>query len=145
MRLIQNFCQPRRQGTYKNISSILAKRSISQCYSVRHYVNLTLIGPPGAGKGTYGKLLMQDFNCSQNSQQKHNHSPFILSAGDVLRDHVINNTEIGQQVSECQRLGKLADDDLVSRALLDALNNRIQDEASPDNNDVHLGFILDPK
>jgi len=138
--LVQQF---RRRGIFKDITVKSAKKNITQFYQLRHHVNLTLIGPPGAGKGTYGKLLMQDFNHSQSLEDKSKHHPFILSAGDVLRNHVINNTEIGQKVSECQRSGKLADDNLVSRALLEDLHGRTQYMNSSDTKFTNLGFILD--
>ena len=128
-----------------SISSFVRSCNAQKYNHHRSFVNLTLIGPPGSGKGTYGSLLIKRKNLqSQNIQQDENHAPFILSAGDVLREHVINNTDIGKKVSEFQRLGKLADDETVTDALLDALHPRLHTtDSSRHDKKSDLGFILD--
>lgn len=72
--------------------------------------NVCLIGKPGSGKGTYGTLL---------SNALHN-CPLIVM-GDVIRNHIQRQTDIGKEMEECQRVGRLADDELVARALLSHL------------------------
>mmetsp|Transcript_27521 Transcript_27521/g.80937 ORF Transcript_27521/g.80937 Transcript_27521/m.80937 type:complete len:264 (-) Transcript_27521:3406-4197(-) len=71
--------------------------------------NLALIGPPGSGKGTYGGILAASIGTK------------IIATGDILRDHVKRNTPVGQAVSRCQGLGRLADDEIVSEAVLSYL------------------------
>ncbi len=91
-------------------------------------VNLCLIGKPGSGKGTYGNLLAKSLDC-----------PLVV-IGDVLRDHVKNKSDIGKEIEEYQRLGKLADDKLVAKALLSHLENL---STMLDNSESKFGFILD--
>jgi adenylate kinase len=91
-------------------------------------INLSLIGRPGSGKGTYGNLLSKALAC-----------PLVVM-GDVLRKHVEIGTEIGEQVGAYQRKGKLADDMLVTRALLAHLEELHAQEGNPKR---RFGFILD--
>jgi adenylate kinase len=97
-------------------------------------INISLIGKPGSGKGTYGKLLSKLLEC-----------PLIIM-GDVLRDHVIKGTDIGMKIAQCQREGKLANDELVVKALLTYLedNLSLDDENTKKITDVpFFGYILD--
>jgi len=75
-------------------------------------VNLLIMGPPGSGKGTYGTLLAKRLNAD------------LITAGDILRDHVSRGTETGVAIKECQRLGRLADDNLVADAVRSYLIER---------------------
>ena len=127
----------------------------NQIKQKRTYINVTLIGPPGSGKGTYGNLFMERIGRTQNkdnqfisydtSNEKTYHKAFLLSVGDLLRDHVLKGTDIGKQVSEYQRLGKLADDHIVTKALLESLISRIpySNNDSSMKSSQQLGFILD--
>eukprot|EP00979_Chaetoceros_neogracilis_P007647 scaffold1621_cov262-Chaetoceros_neogracile.AAC.13 len=90
-------------------------------------IGLSLIGRPGSGKGTYGTLLAKAFGC-----------PLII-VGDVLRDHVHRNTEIGKEISVFQKEGRLADDNLVAKALISHLEKLI----SQSDDNVKFRFILD--
>ena len=63
--------------------------------------NIILFGPPGAGKGTQSQKLIQQ------------HQLVHISPGELLREHVKNNTELGQQVAQYINEGKLAPQKLV--------------------------------
>ncbi|MBN1528397.1 MAG: adenylate kinase [Thermoleophilaceae bacterium] len=84
-------------------------------------LNLILLGPPGAGKGTQAERLVDDFDL-----------PY-LATGDILRQAVKDETELGREAKEYMDRGDLVPDDLIVRVIVDRLNT---DEASD-------GFILD--
>jgi adenylate kinase len=83
-------------------------------------LNLILLGPPGAGKGTQASRLTEDFGL-----------PYI-GTGDLLRRHVADETELGKQAKEHMDNGGLVPDDLVIQMILDKI-----DEEGDD------GFLLD--
>ncbi len=83
-------------------------------------LNLILLGPPGAGKGTQASRLTEDFGL-----------PYI-GTGDLLREHVADCTELGKQAKEHMDNGGLVPDDLVIAMILDKV-----DEEGDD------GFLLD--
>jgi adenylate kinase len=62
---------------------------------------LILFGPPGAGKGTQADLLKDKFNLLH------------LSTGDILREEVSNNTDLGQQAKKFMNSGELVTDELI--------------------------------
>ena len=64
-------------------------------------LNLLLIGPPGAGKGTQAKLLMQKHGIPQ------------ISTGDLLREAVTSGSALGRQVSRIMEKGDLVPDEIV--------------------------------
>tara|TARA_B100000579_G_scaffold399264_1_gene380098 strand:- start:16 stop:576 length:561 start_codon:yes stop_codon:yes gene_type:complete len=68
-------------------------------------VNLILIGPPGSGKGTQAKHLVKKLNC------------FQVSTGEILRDEIKNNTEIGKKILNNMNDGKFVDDEIVNKLL----------------------------
>ncbi len=84
-------------------------------------LNLILLGPPGAGKGTQAERLQDDFQV-----------PFI-STGDMLRANVKQETELGKQAQSYMKTGELVPDDLIVAMVAE----RMQEE------DARDGFILD--
>jgi adenylate kinase len=69
-------------------------------------LNLILLGPPGAGKGTQAARLTEDF-----------HLPYIAT-GDMLRAQVKNGTQLGRQAKEYMDRGDLVPDDLIIEMIL---------------------------
>jgi adenylate kinase len=84
-------------------------------------LNLILLGPPGAGKGTQAERLQEDFQV-----------PFI-STGDMLRANVKQETELGKEAQSYMQAGELVPDDLIVAMGAE----RLQEE------DARDGFILD--
>ena len=68
-------------------------------------MNIVIFGPPGAGKGTQAKNLV--------SKLKN----FQVSTGDMLRDEIKNNTEIGKKIINNMNEGKFVDDQIVNKLL----------------------------
>jgi adenylate kinase len=84
-------------------------------------VNLILLGPPGAGKGTQARMLEEKFGLVQ------------LSTGDLLREAVAAGTEAGLAAKAVMEKGELVSDEIVIAILSDRL----------DQPDVTKGTILD--
>jgi len=68
-------------------------------------VNIILFGPPGAGKGTQAKFLVKTLN------------NFQVSTGDMLRDEIKKDTEIGKKVITYMNEGKFVDDEIVNNLM----------------------------
>jgi len=65
-------------------------------------VNIILFGPPGAGKGTQAKYLVKKLNS------------FQISTGEMLRDEIQKNSEIGQKIISDMDDGKFVNDEIVN-------------------------------
>jgi len=65
-------------------------------------VNIILFGPPGAGKGTQAKFLTKKLNC------------FQISTGDLLRDEIKKDTQIGKKIINEMNDGKFVSDEIVN-------------------------------
>jgi adenylate kinase len=68
-------------------------------------INLVLIGPPGAGKGTQARLLEQKYGLKQ------------LSTGDMLRAEISAGSDLGRTVKSIMDAGNLVPDDIVIRII----------------------------
>ena len=68
-------------------------------------MNLILFGPPGAGKGTQAKYLVNKLN------------GFQISTGDMLRDEIKKDTEIGKKIINDMNDGKFVNDEIVNKLI----------------------------
>ena len=68
-------------------------------------MNIIIFGPPGAGKGTQAKYLVKKFNS------------FQISTGDMLRDEIKKDTEIGKKIINNMNIGKFVEDEIVNKLL----------------------------
>ena len=68
-------------------------------------MNLILFGPPGAGKGTQSKYLVEKLNGIQ------------ISTGDMLREEIKKNSEIGKKIINDMNEGKFVDDEIVNKLI----------------------------
>ena len=84
-------------------------------------MKLILLGPPGGGKGTQSKFLMDKFSIPQ------------ISTGDMLRSHVEKKTKLGIKAKKSMDKGELVNDSLI----LEMMELRFNDK------DCKNGFILD--
>ena len=82
---------------------------------------VVLLGPPGAGKGTQAKRIMERYGIPQ------------ISTGDLLRENVARGTELGQAAKAVMARGELVSDDLVC----DMVRERLLQP------DCKRGYILD--
>ena len=82
---------------------------------------VVLLGPPGAGKGTQSKRIMERYGIPQ------------VSTGDLLRENVVQGTELGLAAKAVMARGELVSDDLVCNMVRDRLKKP----------DTRRGYILD--
>ena len=84
-------------------------------------MKILLIGPPGGGKGTQAKFLTEVYSIPQ------------ISTGDMLRENVTNNTDLGIKAKKYMTNGELVPDELILNMMKKKLND----------NSASLGYILD--
>ena len=68
-------------------------------------MNIIIFGPPGAGKGTQAKYLVEKLNS------------FQVSTGDMLREEINKDSEIGKKIVNNMNDGKFVDDEIVNKLL----------------------------
>ena len=84
-------------------------------------LNIVLLGPPGAGKGTQAELIVKKYGIPQ------------ISTGDIFRANIKNGTELGKKAKEYMDKGELVPDELV----VDLVKDRLEQD------DCKNGFMLD--
>lgn len=84
-------------------------------------MNIVLLGPPGAGKGTLAALLKTELNVPH------------ISTGDIFRSNIKNGTELGKKVQGILVSGGLVPDEVTIEMVRDRLKN----------DDTASGYILD--
>ena len=84
-------------------------------------MNILIMGPAGAGKGTMSDLILQEYDIPH------------ISTGDMLRANVRNNTELGKEAKSYMEAGKLVPDDVINAMV----EKRLQEP------DCQKGYLLD--
>jgi adenylate kinase len=84
-------------------------------------LNLILLGPPGAGKGTQAERLREDFGVPH------------ISTGDILRVQVAEGTELGNEAKRFMDAGELVPDEVIVGMIIDRIGG----------GDARDGFLLD--
>lgn len=84
-------------------------------------MNLLIMGPAGAGKGTMSDLILKEYDIPH------------ISTGDMLRENVRNNTQLGKEAKSYMDAGKLVPDDVINAMVEDRL-------LQPD---CQSGYLLD--
>jgi adenylate kinase len=84
-------------------------------------LNLILIGPPGAGKGTQAERLVEDFDL-----------PYYAT-GDILRAAVKEESDLGKEAKSYMDKGDLVPDELICKVIMERL----------DSSEAQDGFLLD--
>ena len=74
-------------------------------------MNIVIFGPPGAGKGTQSKFIVNKFNLYQ------------LSTGDLLRNEIKNKTKLGSEISSIINSGELVSDEIVGNLIEKFVSN----------------------
>lgn len=84
-------------------------------------MNIILLGPPGAGKGTQAKKIQEYYSLPH------------ISTGDMLRENINNNTSLGIKAKSYMSRGELVPDELLITIIKDRLSKK----------DCSKGFLLD--
>ena len=74
-------------------------------------MNIILFGPPGAGKGTQSKYLVNKLNA------------FQISTGDLLREEIKKNSDIGKAITKDMKNGNFISDDIVNKLIENSISD----------------------
>lgn len=85
-------------------------------------MNILIMGAPGSGKGTFSNRIKEEYNL--------NH----ISTGDIFRENIANNTELGQAAKSYSEKGLLVPDEITNKMVADYLAN-LEDKKN--------GYLLD--
>ena len=77
-------------------------------------MNIILFGPPGAGKGTQAKFLVNKLN------------GFQISTGDILRNEIKKNTDIGKKIINHMKDGVFVSDEIVNKLIENAIYDPVK-------------------
>ncbi len=75
-------------------------------------MNIILFGPPGAGKGTQGTKIVKKFNLHK------------VSTGDLLREEIKNNTDLGNKIKSIMDRGSLISDNIINDLISKVISNK---------------------
>ena len=75
-------------------------------------MNIILIGPPGAGKGTQATKVVKKFNLHK------------VSTGDLLREEIKNNTDLGNKIKSIMDRGSLISDNIINDLITKVISNK---------------------
>lgn len=103
------------------LSAIILGVSGMQANQPKKQQVIILLGPPGSGKGTQAKDISQEIGIPH------------ISTGDLFRENISNDTELGRKAKSYMNQGKLVPDEIV----LDMLYDRVSKE------DCKAGYLLD--
>ena len=81
-------------------------------------MNVIIFGPPGAGKGTQAKMICEKYKL------------YHLSTGEILRNEIESNSELGKSVKELIDSGKLVSDEVIIKILNSIINGNLNDKFS---------------
>ena len=76
-------------------------------------MNIVIFGPPGAGKGTQSKYIVEKYNLYQ------------LSTGDLLRNEIKNKTDLGTKIASIMNAGELVSDEIVNNLIEKFISNEV--------------------
>merc|ERR1719498_1516281 len=96
-----------RNVSLDNLMAEVKRRAICQ---TKPRMNVIMVGPPGAGKGTQGPAIKDELCICH------------LATGDLLRDAVARGTELGKQADAVMKRGDLVSDELVIGLFKDSMN-----------------------
>ena len=75
-------------------------------------MNIILFGPPGVGKGTQADNMVKNFNL------------YKISTGDLVREEIKKNTDLGRKIKSEIDQGLLLSDDIISDLIVKILSNK---------------------
>ena len=75
-------------------------------------MNIILFGPPGAGKGTQATKIVKKFNLHK------------VSTGDLLREEIKNNTDLGNEIKSMMDTGCLISDNIINNLITKVISNK---------------------